>query len=96
LNSVTYIWDKNKNRLNHQKHKIWFNEAATVFDDENAIYSPDEEHSDYEERFIVIGMSRVPRLLMVCHCYKEDESVVRIISARRANKSEAELYGGGK
>ena len=94
MNDVTFKWDEEKNLMNHRKHKIWFREAATVFDDEKAKYISDVEHSDNEERFIVIGLSDFPRLLMVCHCYRESESVIRIISARKANRKETEFYGG--
>ncbi len=89
-----FEWDEAKNRVNVKKHGISFNEAVTVFTDENAILISDEEHSEQEDRFILIGLSRRPRLLVVCHCYRASDSVIRIISARKANKRESEQYGG--
>ena len=72
---------------------IPFKEAATVFRDNRAIVLDDEEHSHNEERFKIIGFSGNLRLLTVCHCYRDDESVIRIISARKATKKEQNLYG---
>jgi len=71
-----------------------FNEAMTVFGDDNALYMSDERHSQYEERFIVIGKSEESNLLMVCHCYRDGDLVIRIISARKATRPEMKLYGG--
>jgi len=90
-----FEWDESKNKSNFQKHGISFNEAQTVFTDELAIYLSDDDHSDDEERFIVIGESARTRLLVVCHCYRESETVIRLISARKAEKSEVGLYYGG-
>jgi uncharacterized DUF497 family protein len=87
-----YIWDEDKNRINLRKHGITFEEAATVFKDSNAIIIEDETHSDYEERFIVIGISSESRLLVVCHCYRDNDSTIRLISARKANNKESDLY----
>ncbi len=89
-----FEWDEAKNRVNVNKHGISFSEAVTVFTDENAILISDEEHSGQEDRFILIGLSRRPRLLVVCHCYRGSDSIIRIISARKANKRESEQYGG--
>ena len=96
MNGYTFNWDDEKNTLNITKHGITFDEAATVFDDDDAIFIHDNNHSQYEERFSVIGFSERLRLLIVCHCYRNDDTVVRIISARKANKSEKLLYGGAK
>jgi len=71
-----------------------FYEAITVFDDEYALYMSDENHSDSEDRFMVLGMSEKLNLLMVCHCFRSNDSVIRIISARKATKTETNLYGG--
>jgi len=90
-----FEWDERKNKRNFQKHGISFNEAQTVFSDEFAIYLSDGDHSDDEERFVVIGESAKTRLLVVCHCYRESETVIRLISARMAKKSEVDLYYGG-
>ena len=66
-----------------------------MFEDENAIYEFDEAHSDYEDRFIVIGYSEQARMVVVCHCHRNGDSLTRIISAREATKAEHELYYGG-
>jgi len=66
----------------------------TVFDDDNALYKPDISHSQSEDRFIILGFSVNPRLLVVCHCYRESDTVIRIISARKATNAEREQYGG--
>ena len=91
---LIFEWDENKNKANVQKHGISFNEAMTVFSDENALLIRDDEHSAYEDRFIILGVSMALRLLVVCHCYRESESIIRIISARKATKTESEQYGG--
>lgn len=91
---MIFEWDENKNRINLQKHGISFNEAVTVFRDDNALIISDDEHSEQEERFIILGLSNSPRLLVVCHCYRESDSIIRIISARKANKHESDQYGG--
>jgi len=89
-----FSWDENKNKSNIRKHGVSFNEAATVFEDKNAIFIDDEEHSDKEERFIIIGLSGNLRLLVVCHCYRESDNMIRLISARKANNKESNLYRG--
>ena len=93
MNSISFIWDDNKAELNLNKHKISFDEAQTVFSDPNARMIFDPEHSDNENRFIILGISSALRLLIVCHCYREDDMVIRIISARKANKKEQKQYG---
>jgi len=75
-----------------RKHKVSFEEAATVFYDERALLLADPDHSDEEERFILLGLSITLRLLVVCHCYRTDDEVIRVISARKATKSEATVY----
>ena len=89
-----FKWDRNKNLSNIEKHGISFKEAALAFFDPNAATLDDEAHSQNEERFLLIGFSEKYRLLTVCHCYREDDAVIRIISARKATKSETQLYGG--
>jgi uncharacterized DUF497 family protein len=89
-----FEWDTNKNKINIRKHGVSFGEAITVFLDENALVIDDYSHSDSEDRFIIIGFSAKPRLLIVCHCFHESNAVIRIISARKATKQESELYGG--
>ena len=94
MNNVRFEWDNNKNEVNIQKHNISFVEAMTVFDDDNALYKPDTDHSQDEERFIILGISKNLRLLVVCHCYRSSDTVVRIISARKATRQEWNQYGG--
>lgn len=89
---IKFEWDKNKNELNQKKHKISFEEAKTVFYDEEALLIDDPEHSQEEARFIILGFSKRANLLVVCHCYRASESVIRIISARKATKNEAKQY----
>jgi len=89
-----FEWNRDKNLSNIEKHGIPFKEAATVFSDDNSALLEDENHSDNEERFLVIGFSRNMRLLTVCHCFRDSDSVIRIISARRATKPEINKYGG--
>ena len=92
METIYFEWDENKNSINKQKHKISFEEASTVFYDENALLIDDPEHSETEERFIILGNSFSANLLVVCHCYRESETVIRIISARKATKNETEQY----
>ena len=90
-----FDWDENKNQINQKKHGINFEEASSVFYDEKAILFDDPEHSEWEERFILLGMSNAANACMVCHCYRESDTVIRIISARKATKKETERYVKG-
>jgi len=92
---IIFEWDAAKASLNKKKHNISFDEAKTVFFDENAILIHDPEHSDNEERFVILGLSAIARLLVVCHCFRYKDSVIRIISARKATKRESMQYYGG-
>ncbi len=92
MDRIKFEWDENKNRINKSKHKISFEEAKTVFYDDEALVIDDPKHSSEEERFIILGFSKRANLLVVCHCYRESESVIRIISARKATKSEERQY----
>ncbi len=92
MDGTKFSWDARKDRQNIKKHKVSFEEAETVFKDENAIQYFDPDHSDDEDRFILLGVSTRRRVLVVCHCFRESELVVRIISARRADKSEGRAY----
>ena len=85
-------WDARKNTANKRKHGVSFEEAATVFADERALFREDPDHSTAEERFILLGLSASLRTLVVCHCYRHAEDVIRIISARKATKSERAAY----
>lgn len=89
---MRFVWDQNKNLANIKKHKISFEEAETVFFDDNARLINDPEHSMSEERFIILGITSKLRLLVVVHTYKEDDDVIRIISARKATKTETKYY----
>lgn len=85
-------WDEAKNRSNRRKHHVSFEEASTVFYDENALLLDDPEHSTKEDRFVLLGLSSVLRLIVVCHCHRTDDDVIRIISARRATRPERRIY----
>jgi len=89
---MKFDWNPDKNKSNIKKHGVVFDEAETVFQDEMALELFDNEHSEGEDRYIIIGISSKTRELMVCHCYRNGDAVIRIISARRATKSEIELY----
>lgn len=92
MDELNFEWDENKNKINKKKHGISFEEAETVFYDENALLIDDPEHSQEEERFIILGLSYTANLLIVCHCYRASETVIRIISARKATKQEEKQY----
>lgn len=92
MEAIKFEWDENENATNQKKHGISFEEAKTVFYDENALLIDDPDHSKEEERFIILGLSRRANLLIVCHCYRESEEIIRIISARKATKNEASAY----
>ncbi|MFC2734804.1 MAG: BrnT family toxin [Oribacterium sp.] len=87
----SFEWDENKNRINKEKHGVSFEEAKTVFFDEEALLEYDESHSDEEDRFRLLGRSSRGNILLVVHCIRE-ESIIRIISSRRANLSEIKNY----
>ena len=91
---MRFEWDEAKNAVNQKKHGVAFEEARTVFYDESALVIDDPEHSAEEERFIILGMSSRANLLVVCHCCRESETVIRIISARKATKTESRYYRG--
>jgi uncharacterized DUF497 family protein len=92
MNGLRFVWDAGKNLANRRKHGVSFEEAQTAFHDENAMVYFDPDHSEEEDRFILLGMSLQLRVLVVCHCYREGESVIRIISARKADKREQGGY----
>ena len=90
--ALLFEWDEAKNRTNRRKHGVSFEEARTVFLDENARLIADPERSDDESRFVLLGLSIRLRLLVICHCYRELSGAIRIISARRADPSERREY----
>lgn len=92
MDELKFEWDENKNSINKTKHNVSFEEARTVFYDEYALIIDDPEHSADEERFIILGFSVQAKLLVVCHCYRQSDMVIRIISARKATKNESKYY----
>ena len=91
---MRFEWDPVKAATNAKKHKVTFETAKTVFYDDFAVQFFDEEHAANEDRFLLLGMSSDARLLLVCHCEREDGDVIRIISARKATETEAQHYRG--
>lgn len=92
---MEFDWDDKKNEINFKKHGVDFREAQTVFFDEHSILFDDPEHSTDEERFIIIGKSIKSNICLVCHCYRQDNKVIRIISARKATRKEVDRYVKG-
>lgn len=92
MKDLHFEWDEAKEKANIAKHSVSFDEAKTVFYDENARLITDPDHSEDEDRFILMGLSSSLRLLVVCHCYRVDEKVIRIISARKATRPESKIY----
>jgi len=92
MNDLKFSWDKSKALLNKKKHGVSFEEAVTVFYDDDALEFYDPDHSGHEDRFILVGLSFRSKILMVSHCVRETGSLIRIISARRAAKQEAQKY----
>ena len=92
MNRLYFEWDDNKNKINLEKHKISFEEASTVFWDDDAIVFDDPIHSTEEERFLIVGMSKKANMLSVVRCLRENETVIRIISARKATTEETKSY----
>jgi uncharacterized DUF497 family protein len=94
MSNIGFVWDPKKNVANKGKHGVSFEEAQTVFYDEYAQLIADPDHSDEEDRFIILGRSSRLRILVVCHCYYEEDEEIRIISARKATKHEQIFYKG--
>ena len=90
--NLKFEWDEQKNKINKEKYKISVEEAKMVFYDESAIVIDDPDHSQEEDRFIILGLSTKANLLVVCHCYRASDTVIRIISARKATKTETRQY----
>lgn len=89
---MIFVWDSSKNQANKKKHGVSFEEAETVFYDNSARLIADPDHSDDEERFVLLGLSSKTKLLVVVHVYKENDEIIRIISARKATKHEQAKY----
>ena len=94
MSRIIFEWDDEKNLRNLKKHDVSFDEAQSVFFDDFAIQYWDEEHSNQEDRFLMLGMSSRMRILLIVHCYRKSDSIIRIISARKATKNESKEYGG--
>jgi hypothetical protein len=93
MKNFRFEWDHQKSQSNKKKHAVSFEDAQSVFLDPNARIISDPDHSDTEDRFILLGMSETLRILVVCHCYRGDENaLIRIISARKATKQETTSY----
>jgi uncharacterized protein len=92
MRELDFAWDDRKSARNLKKHGVSFEEARSVFRDENALLMPDPEHSQDQARFLLLGLSGQGRALIVCHCYREAETLIRIISAMKADKKEQRQY----
>jgi uncharacterized protein len=93
---IKFEWDTAKANLNKKKHGVSFEEAQSVFYDEFAVQFFDDESSELEDRFLMLGFSDEARLLIVCHCERNQGNIIRIISARKATKIEGKYYQGIK
>ncbi len=89
---LRFEWDPKKASSNEKKHRVSFDEAKSVFADEDALVIPDPDHSQVEDRFIILGMSQNKRALVVVHCFRYEAAVIRIISARQAGTKEQKPY----
>lgn len=92
MKKLRFAWDPKKARANLTKHGITFEEAQSVFYDKHAVEFYDDVHSNWEDRFLLLSLSSWLRLLLVCHCYREAEDVIRIIAARKATPAESKHY----
>ena len=92
MSTLSFEWDERKAKANAKKHGVSFDEAKSVFVDERAKLIEDPDHSEDEDRFVLLGLSSVVRLLLVCHCYRAEGNVIRIISARKASAHEFKSY----
>ncbi|MBR3084241.1 MAG: BrnT family toxin [Oscillospiraceae bacterium] len=92
MRMIEFGWDEHKNRIIIEKHGVSFDEASTVFYDDYAILFDDPDHSDEEDRFLILGITRRENLCIVSHCYRGEDGIIRIISARKATKQETKTY----
>ena len=92
MKELRFEWNEDKARINFAKHGINFEEAMTVFYDDCALIISDPDNSEREEHFVILGFSTYAKMLVVCHCYREEEGIIRIISARKATRNEASHY----
>lgn len=96
MNDLRFEWDERKNRENQRKHGVSFEEAKSVFYDQQAVEFFDVEREEMEDRFLLLGVSGRLRILLVCHCLRQEGDVIRIISARKATKHEEREYPWGE
>jgi len=92
MKRLEFEWEKKKDKANLKKHGVSFDEARTVFYDESALQFFDPDHPENEDRFLLLGTSFKLKALVVCHCYREEETIIRIISARKADQDEEQFY----
>ena len=92
MKDLRFEWDERKAKSNLSKHGVSFEEAKTVFYDDAALVIADPDNSETEDRFVILGFSANARILVVCHCFRDGEGVIRIISARKATRNEASHY----
>lgn len=95
MNEIKFIWDENKNEINKKKHSLSFEEAMEVFEDNNAVLFDDPDHSIDENRFLIIGAIKSEKICIVSHCYRNNDNIIRLISAREATKNEKKIYQKG-
>jgi len=96
MDRITFAWDEPKSRHNQRKHGVSFTEAQSAFFDDDALEFFDPSHSEDEDRFLLLGRSYRLRILLICHCFRERDNVIRIISARRAIRNERNVYKGDR
>ncbi len=96
MTKFAFAWDERKSRENERKHGVSFEEAQSVFFDDDALEFFDPDHSDEEDWFLLLGRSSRLRVLLICHCLRQSEQVIRIISARRATQKERSVYKRGR
>jgi uncharacterized DUF497 family protein len=92
MKDICFEWDEAKNKANVQKHGVSFEEAKSVFFDEFSLLIADPDHSENEDRFVLLGLSAKLRLLLVCHCFEVKKGLIRVISCRKASRNEIPLY----
>ena len=92
MSNIRFDWDPKKAAENVKKHGVTFEEARTVFFDERAKLIDDPDHSEDEDRFVLLGVSNTLKVILVCHCYRQEGNVIRIISARKASRHETKQY----
>ncbi len=92
MSELRFEWDERKGAENKRKHGVSFDDATSVFSDDQAVLIDDPDHSDHEDRFVLLGLSASLRTLVVTHCYRKTDDVIRVISARKATRKEREIY----